>query len=80
MIYTRGISLYRWVYDGARSLEKIQFLPPNSGVSIADVCRTVEQAAWYHGIGKKSPDDVVSEILRDLASLSKILGKIESFT
>jgi len=74
-----GISLYRWVYDGARSLEKIQYLPPATIASIPNVCRTVEQAAWFHGIGKKAPADVVEDIIRDLASMSRLLGEKKYF-
>lgn len=35
---------------------------------------TVEQAAWFHGLGKKSPEDVHSAVLDDLKSLSEYLS------
>jgi len=74
-----GIALWRWVYDGARSLKEVQLLPPKTQALIPDVCKTVEQAAWFHGIGKMSPEDVRKAVIDDLKSLSEFLGKKKFF-
>jgi len=74
-----GIALWRWVYDGARSLKEIQLLPKKIQELIPDVCRTVAQAAWFHGIGKMTPAEVKKAVLKDLASLSEFLGEKEYF-
>lgn len=74
----RGVSLYRWVYDGARSIDKVQYLPDNARESIPSVARTVEHAAWHHGIGKRTPTEVVEDVIKDLAALSIQLGTFES--
>jgi len=74
-----GIALWRWVYDGARSLKEIQLLPKKIQELIPDVCRTVAQAAWFHGIGKMTPAEVKKAVLKDLSSLSEFLGDKEYF-
>jgi len=74
-----GIALWRWVYDGARSLGDIQLLPKKTVEVVPDVCRTVEQAAWFHGLGKKAPKDVMAAIDEDLNSLSEYLGEHKFF-
>ncbi|ODM93756.1 hypothetical protein Ocin01_12926 [Orchesella cincta] len=74
-----GIALWRWVYDGARSVKDVQLLPMKTQLLIPDVCKTVEQAAWFHGIGKMSPDDVRKAVLADLGSLSEFLGTKKYF-
>lgn len=74
-----GIALWRWVYDGARSLKNIQLLPKKTQELIPDVCKTVEQAAWFHGIGKMTPEEVKRAVLKDLHSLSEFLGNKEYF-
>ncbi|CAL8144232.1 unnamed protein product [Orchesella dallaii] len=74
-----GIALWRWVYDGARTLKDVQLLPPKTQALIPDVCKTVEQAAWFHGIGKMTPDDVRKAVIDDLRSLSEFLGKKKYF-
>jgi len=74
-----GIALWRWVYDGARSLGDIQLLPNKTKEVIPDVCRTVEQAAWFHGLGKKAPNEVIASVTDDLKSLSEFLGNKRFF-
>lgn len=69
-----GIALWRWVYDEARSVEHIQHLPPATVQMLPEIRKTVEQAAWFHGIGKKKPQDVVSAVETDLKALSEFLG------
>lgn len=69
-----GIALWRWVYDGARSLSDIQLLPAKTIQMIPQVCKTVEQAAWFHGIGKKTPRDVTEAVTQDLTALANLLG------
>ena len=74
-----GIALWRWCWDGGRSLNEIQLLPARTLQMVPQVCKTLEQAAWFHGIGKKSPRDVTEEIIADLAALSNFLGKHISY-
>jgi len=74
-----GIALWRWVYDGARTLKEIQLLPKKIQELIPDVCKTVAQAAWFHGIGKMSPAEVKAAVLKDLSDLSKFLGDNKYF-
>jgi len=49
-------------------------LPQKTIKMIPDVCRTVEQAAWFHGIGKNHSDDVIESVIEDLKALSELLG------
>jgi len=74
-----GIALWRWVYDGARNLSDIQLLPTKTLDMIPSVCRTVEQAAWFHGLGKKAPRDVIEAVCEDLQALSDFLGEKKFF-
>jgi len=42
---------------------------------IPEVTRTVEQAAWFHGIGKQTQPDVLAAIHKDIKALSDFLGE-----
>ena len=71
----RGIALWRWVYDQGRTLPHIQPLSVTSMATIDDIGSSVNRAAWYHGLGRLSPQQVTDLILKDLGDLSSALGK-----
>ncbi len=56
-------------------MRQIQYLPFSTEANVPEVCKSVERAAWFHGIGKMNSYDVAAELLVDLESLSELLGE-----